>query len=104
MQRGAENRTTQQRTYPTIGTQVKVKNDVVHHHTLLVAGLTGVVTYVTTIIVVRLDHPIEALMLWKNNLTFYYHQGRDALTWFLEECEVLEKKQEPCTQPQEDGQ
>jgi hypothetical protein len=82
---------TQPRRYPIIGTRIQIKEDVQHDHVWLTAGLTGVVIYVSRIIQVSLDDPIEALAAWKNTIIFFNQVNRTALRWFHQECEVIDK-------------
>ena len=82
-------------TYPSLGTRIRIKQAVRHNSALLPTGYTGVVLYVNhgQLIEVKLDQRIEELALWKNCITFYTNENRDALTWFSEECEILERMQ-----------
>ena len=82
-------------TYPSLGTRIRIKQAVRHNTALLPTGYTGVVLYINQgqLIQVKLDQPIEELALWKNCITFYSNEKRDALTWFSEECEIMERAQ-----------
>ena len=82
-------------TYPSLGARIRIKKAVSHNSAFLPTGYSGVVMYINArqLIEVKLDQPIEELALWKNCITFYTDEKRDALAWFLEECEVMERAQ-----------
>lgn len=79
-------------TYPALGTRIKIKRALYHHQAFLPEGCMGCVTYVNkgSLIQVQFDQRIEDLALWKNTISYFNKQGRDALTWFHDECEVLQ--------------
>jgi hypothetical protein len=84
-------KTVQMPTTLLIGTGIRIKRPVVHHRAFLPLGYTGVVSSSSEgFIKVKLDQPIEELGLWGNCITFSNQQNRTALTWFTEECEIIE--------------
>jgi len=78
--------------YPDLGTRIRIKSAVHHHQVFIPKGSAGCVIYTSqnNIIQVQFEQPIEDLGIWKNTITFFRKQGRDALTWFHYECEVIE--------------